>query len=142
MDSFAGKQRERIGIARVNPHRRVRSLQRFNAQRDVLILAKFAGETESAIARKRTLDQCQSLVSDRAALGKVGAIRSEEIRHDSGNQANLEAAVGEIIQHRDFLGDTQGIVQGQDITHGADADALGPRRRSKSMATASSFRWD
>ena len=72
-------------------------LQRFYAECDVLIPTGFTGEVERAVARKRLLDEQQRFVGERAAVLKVSALGTEEVRHDARNQAELEAAVGDVV---------------------------------------------
>ena len=43
----------------------------------------------------------------------------------AGTDAEVDTAVADDVQHGDFLGDEDGVVQGQDDYGGADADVLG-----------------
>ncbi len=103
--AFAGEQRQRVRIARVNPDRRMGFLQRLYAEGDVFILVRIAVEAERSVARKRLFDEKQGFVGDCPAILEIGAIGAEEIRHDSRDQAELEAAVGDVIQHGGVFGD-------------------------------------
>src|SRR5262245_41442868 len=68
-----------------------------------------------------------------AAILKISAVRSKEIRHDSRNQTELEPAVGDVIQHGRILDNSQRVVERRDIAHGADTQLPCARRSRRTV---------
>ena len=54
----------------------------------------------------------------------------EFVRADAASHADVEPSVGKVVEHADFLDQTQRMVQGQDIHHWAEADTFCPLRDS------------
>ena len=73
-------------------------------------------------------DHVDGFLEPLAAGVDVDADAVEFLLLVAGADAEVEAAVADHIQHGDFLGDEDGVVQGQDDYGGADADVFGASR--------------
>ena len=93
MDTFLCQQRQRFRVARVNPQRRVGFLYWTHGQRHVLILMNRPGEIECSMIRQGLLDESHSLMRERPAIMKIGAVGAEEVGNDACDQTKIETTV-------------------------------------------------
>jgi hypothetical protein len=72
------------------------------------------------------LAECRTHVIDKFEGRRLAEIivepeGAEIIRIDAGNEPQLHAAAEHLIDNRDLLGQTQGMVERNNVTHGANA---------------------
>jgi len=118
-------QRERVRRVGGHPHRRMRRLVRARRHHDVLEPVELALEAER-LTLPRLADDLEGLDEARLALGVWDAERVVGARGAAAPDAEVEAALAEVVDGRDVLGDPQGVAQRQDLNGRAHAHASGP----------------
>src|SRR5436190_11352132 len=99
------------------------------------------GVEVAAVERERLpLAECRAHVIDKFECWRLAQIivepeRTEIIGIDSRNKPQLHAAAEHLIDDRDLLRQTQGMVERDDVTHGADAQATRAGARADGVET-------
>src|ERR1700677_129173 len=88
----------------------------------------FVHVPEPAMVTDDRVDECpikvvEHLLVHRPDITRGNADKGEFWRH-TGRHANLEAAVGDVVEHSDLLDQPPGLMKSQDISHYAQSDFL------------------
>jgi hypothetical protein len=74
-------------------------------------------------------DQLEGLVIDFAGIGEVEAVGLGFERRHAASDAELEPPAAHLVEHADFLDQTQRMIERQQVDQGTQAQRLGTLRR-------------
>ena len=116
-----GAEFKRLRIAAHHPERRMRLLQRLHRQLGTVGVMDIAVKGERllfAIGRAQIFDKFER---GRFAQIVVEAKGLEIVGVDARNEPELHAPAHDLVNERNFLGQTQRVIQRHDIAHRSDA---------------------
>ena len=129
-----GNPRHRFLIVGGIPQRRIGPLLRLRPHSDVMVGVVFALVVQGFLGQAPNQD-VQGFLKHIPAILELDAVVFRFHRHNAPAHAQLQPPVAQVVQHTDFVEQAQGVVKGQQIDQGAEADvpgALGRRRQENS----------
>ena len=113
-----------LGGGDAHPYRRVRILVGLGPYRDVIALVVLALKGE-LLGGPGLEDDIEVFLETAPALGVGREEGVVVLREGAAADAEVEPALADVVEGGDFLGDADGIAEGQQEHAEADADALG-----------------
>ena len=115
------------GVGGAVPERRMRRLQRPQRHRHVGILIMLAGIAERVVGQRRD-HAVVGVDEDVARILRGDLVIAELERRHAAPDADLHAAVAQVIEDADLFGETQRRIERQEIDQRSEPDALGRAR--------------
>ena len=117
-----------VDVARRVPERRIRTLERRQLHRDVVVAVVLATVGQPR-ARQAGDDHLERFLEHRARARRIEAVIADLVGGHAAPHAELEPSAAQVVEHADLADQPEGRVQGQQIDERAQPNAARALRR-------------